>query len=314
MDTSKVALIIIYNHKYDKNIDLLEKIYENRFSTIYHLVPFYTGTKPNVIPVYESSFNFQGYIAQGLKSFFSEKAIHYFFVADDMIINPAINENNYFNYFNIDERTSFLPDFFNLYREEFWPHRLDGFLFQVEENGIETKGELPDYQEAENRLLKVGAIRGPLDKERPLKWKDLYDKPSRGLLYIETWKRHALHFSDFVHKKKYRLNYPLTASYSDILVVSSQDIKQFCHYCGVFAALDLFVEMALPTALALSADKIVTEKDLTYEGKPLWLDAVSEFLSPYKNNLELLITNYPENVLYIHPIKLSQWDCSCLKK
>jgi len=314
MNTSKVVLIIIYNHKYDKNIDLLEKIYENRFSSIYHLVPFYTGDKPNVIPVYENSFYFQGYIAQGVKSFFNEKAEHYFFVADDMIINPAINENNYSDYFNVDDNTSFLPDFFNVHREEYWPHRLKGFLFQLDKEGIEVKGELPSYQEAESRLLKVGAIKRPLEQERPLKWIDLYEKPGRNLLVKENRTRSAHQFSDFVYKKEYRLNYPLAASYSDILVVSAQSIKQFCHYCGVFAALDLFVEMALPTALALSADKIVTEKDLAYEGKPLWLEAVSEFLSPYKNNLELLITNYPENVLYIHPIKLSQWDCSCLKK
>src|SRR5438309_2566399 len=57
---SKAALIIVFNHRYDKNIPLLETLYEGRFSNIYYLVPFYDGEKENVIPVYENSFRFQG--------------------------------------------------------------------------------------------------------------------------------------------------------------------------------------------------------------------------------------------------------------
>jgi hypothetical protein len=43
--SSTVALVIIYNHRYDKNIDILESIYANRFSNIFHIVPFYDGDK-----------------------------------------------------------------------------------------------------------------------------------------------------------------------------------------------------------------------------------------------------------------------------
>ena len=77
---NKVALIIIYNHKFDRNIDILENIYKDRFSNIYHLVPFYTGDKSNVISVYENSHYFQGYVAQGFKSYFKEEFEHYFFI------------------------------------------------------------------------------------------------------------------------------------------------------------------------------------------------------------------------------------------
>ena len=48
-----VPLIIIYNHRFDQNIEKLNKIYGERFSKIYHLVPFYDGDLPNVIPVFE---------------------------------------------------------------------------------------------------------------------------------------------------------------------------------------------------------------------------------------------------------------------
>ncbi len=52
----KVALLIIYNHRYDKNIPLLETLYGERFTYLYHIIPFYDGTKDNVITVYDSSF------------------------------------------------------------------------------------------------------------------------------------------------------------------------------------------------------------------------------------------------------------------
>lgn len=52
----KIALLIIYNHRYDKNIPILDKIYEGRFSYVYHVVPFYDGDRENVIAVYENSY------------------------------------------------------------------------------------------------------------------------------------------------------------------------------------------------------------------------------------------------------------------
>ena len=51
-----VALVVIYNHRYDGNISIVEDLYRERFREIFHLVPFYDGDRPNVIPVYESSF------------------------------------------------------------------------------------------------------------------------------------------------------------------------------------------------------------------------------------------------------------------
>lgn len=82
---SKVALIIIYNHRYDKNIEVLENLYKTRFSNIYHLIPFYDGDKENVIAVYENSYRFQGYISQAFRTFYKDMYDHYFFVADDLM-------------------------------------------------------------------------------------------------------------------------------------------------------------------------------------------------------------------------------------
>jgi hypothetical protein len=305
-----VALIVIYNHKYDKNITLIERLYKNRFSNIYHLVPFYTGERENVIPVYENSRHFQGYVAQGFNRFYNERFTHYFFVADDMILHPDMNESNCLDYFNLNEKKSFISEFFSLYRSDrFWPHTKDAIFFQISQEGIEVKNEIPDAGEAERQLLKTGAISRPLQEEKPLKWKYLYGKLKRNMFYKKNRDPFLHWLRDSICKKRYSLNYPLAGGYSDIFIVPAQTIKTFAHYCGVFSSLKLFVEIAIPTALALSSEEIVREKDLPVRGKPLWESEIHEYLLPYGNNLEQLMKNFPE-ALYIHPIKLSQWDCS----
>lgn len=311
----KVALIVIYNHRYDKNIDIIETLYKNRFSNIYHLVPFYTGKKDNVIAVYENSLYFQGYVAQGLKSYFREEYKHYFFVADDMILNPDINENNYSDFFGLKDNSSFISEFFSLYKKDwYWSHAIDAFTFQLTKRKVEAVKELPTFNEAEKKLLQNKAIDRVLKDEEPLKWEHLNGKPSLNLLRKEGRKRFSDWLRNTIRGRRYSLSYPLVGSYADIFIVSSDNIKQFCHYCGVFAALDLFVEIALPTALALSAESVITEKELQYKGKPLWKEEEYELLLPYKSNLKLLLEKFPENVLHIHPIKLSQWDCSFLNQ
>jgi hypothetical protein len=111
-----------------------------------------------------------------------------------------------------------------------------------------------------------------------------------------------------VFRQKYNLLYPLACSYSDIFVVSSESIKEFCHYCGVFAATRLFVEVGLPTAMVLSAKKIVSEKNLDLQGKALWTKEDYTLLDKYNNNLSNLLNNFPKDFMYLHPVKLSKWN------
>lgn len=104
------------------------------------------------------------------------------------------------------------------------------------------------------------------------------------------------------------LSYPIVGSYSDVFVVSSESIKLFCHYCGVFAATKLFVEVALPTSLVLSAKEIVTENNLKFQGKALWTKEQYKELDKYDSSLKKLLGEFPSNYLYLHPIKLSKWN------
>lgn len=304
---SKVALIIIYNHQYNKNIEIVERIYSNRFSKIYHLVPFYTGEKSNVIPVYCSSIYFEGYVAQGLKSYFNEAYTHYFFVADDLILNPAINENNYKQHLKLDKQTCFVPRLSPLNESpNFWPVNFYAILYDGTSPGVEAVNQLPGYREAEMLLKHHGIENGTLHFDqiwkKPRSVRELGKKITEEKMYIPRY------IKSKVTKKEHSLTYPLVRSYSDIFVVSSDAIKLFSHYCGVFAATQLFAELAIPTAMAFSAEKIVTEKELTLQGRALWTKEDMKQLVKYNNSLKNLLSDFPATRLYLHPVKLSKWD------
>jgi hypothetical protein len=303
---SKVALIIIYNHQYNKNINILENLYGERFSDIYHIVPFYNGEKNNVIPVYENSFYFSGYVSQGFKGFFRKEYVHYFFIADDLILNPSINESNYDEYLKLGSHTCFLPEFLVLHeRERWWPRIGEAYYWSIDIPGIEAKEQLPCYESALAAFNAFGL------EIKPLRFQQVWRPPFTGLRKDKFYP--IRYFINRFSKKKYHLSYPIIGSYSDIFVVSSDAIKQFCHFCGVFAATRLHVEVALPTSLVLSAEKIVTEKDLTLQGKALWAfeKADAREIETYrsKGSLKQLLEDFPPSYLYLHPIKLSQWSC-----
>ena len=84
-------------------------------------------------------------------------------------------------------------------------------------------------------------------------------------------------------------------------------MQKFSLYCGAFAATRLFVEMAIPTALILSADNIKLGKDIKLEPGAMWTPDELKNLKPYNLQLDRLLNNFPLRKLYLHPIKLSQW-------
>ncbi|HYO22183.1 MAG TPA: hypothetical protein VER36_07235, partial [Flavisolibacter sp.] len=302
---NKVALIIVFNHRYDKNIPLLESIYEDRFSNIYYLVPFYDGDRKNVIPVYESSFQFQGYMAQGLKHYFREEYEHYLFVADDLLLHPAMDETNYKEYFGLNSNTSFIPELFPLHdlpnnetirfipsnkkegqkKKWYWWRLKQLINYKHGSEGTETGSEMPSYQEAEAIINKHGYF------PKPLSAQDVFGSY---LSFADT--RNVKEAVKYVlnrlkYRKGFNLPYPMVGSYSDIVIVAKPAIKKFAHYCGVFAANRLFVEFAIPTALLLSSLKVMTEPELGKRGLIYWgytkreADNYANALKPYNNNL-----------------------------
>ncbi|RYY62112.1 MAG: hypothetical protein EOO05_04015 [Chitinophagaceae bacterium] len=306
---SKAALIIVFNHRYDKNIPILEKMYSGRFRDIWFLVPFYDGDHPRVIPVYESSNYFQSYFAQGFHRFYNEANSNYIFLGDDCILHPSINQSNAADLMGLPPQTDFIPgliEFHKLGNDNWW-HTFKGIDFFRNRKGAEIKNELPSREEAVQLFRNHGIDTLPLTR------KNIFGRTSLSKKGFLHWMRSRYHFNyqwkPFLKKGKLELPYPVAGAYSDILVITAETIRPFCRYCGIMAAAGLFVEIAIPTALLLSAKKIAQEPALRLKGKALWTAAeIAAVETTYGKSLANLLSHFPEGQLYYHPVKLSRWN------
>jgi hypothetical protein len=283
----RASLVIIYNHQYNKNIDRLESLYGSRFSSIFHIVPFYNGDKDNVFPVYENSYYFSGYVAQAWRFLKQIESDHFIFLSDDLILNPIINQINYREHFFIDNETSFIPRVVELHRRGvFWWRCKEAVEWTPHVKGTEVQGMLPTPEEAMVHYERHGLKPGPI----PAYLANQLLTPNQEL-----------------GKQLVQLSYPLIGSYSDIFAVPHSIMEEFAHYCGVFAVTRLFVELAIPSALAMASPKLISENRIKLKGRALWSKHDMEILAPYNNSLSKLLEEFPERHLYLHPIKLSQW-------
>lgn len=291
----KVALLVVYNHRYDSNIPRVQELYKSRFSYIFHIVPFYDGhvDGAEVIPVYENSFYFEGYISQAYTHLRGRGFTHYFVIADDLILNPAIDENNLWDILHVGEDECFMPAKPVVLQKigYYWRHIYKAVQYRIEQDGVEVKNVLPSRDEAIQSFVRHGLPTGPVA------WKAIvnFDPRSwaRTLLSI-PWSRH--------------LDYPLVACYSDCFMVTEQAMDSFCTYCGAFAATNLFVEFAIPTALILSADKLKFEDKLALKDGSMWPHTDNQWIEPLKYSLKALYEHFPKDKLFVHPIKLSKWS------
>lgn len=307
---ASVALIIIYNHQFIRNVELIEAIYRDRFSHIYHLMPFYQGDKENVIPVYENSRYFQGYVPQAIRSFSQPEYRHYIFAADDLMLNPCINEDNYAEHFALEPDSCFLPIFQPLHEVTFcWPRVRDAYEWRLKIDGVEAMDQLPDASSAQARFAHHNLT------VAPVRFEQIYKKPKSANQWWHTFVHDQAGFRRLVKNwlnpsKTFTLPYPLIGGYADLFVVSAACLPLFSHYCGVFTATELFVEVAIPTAMLLAAAKISTEKDCRLRGKALWTADDFKVLQPFNQSFDALERHFPERFLYLHPIKLSAWKRS----
>lgn len=300
---TKAILAIIYNHRYDANIPILDRLYQDRFSRVFHLVPFYQGTAANVVPVYENSFRFQGYLAQSFKYLRETEAEHIVFAADDLILNPRLNESNITESLNIVPDGSYIDAYPFSALTWCWPNAQFALRFPECATGAEGRRYLPAYQEAFDLLARHFENFSTAIRRRVL-----YRSP-RDLFYSGlTIRRFPRIFLRYLLNKPAFLPYPLVMGYSDFFVVARESLEPLAHYCGLFAAMNLFAEIALPTALLFSSSRVKTRLPANLSKGDIWDPATLENLkSRHENRLDLLLKDFPDKA-YLHPIKLSQWS------
>lgn len=300
-----VALIVVFNHRFDKNLPYLRTLYNGKFQNVFFLVPFYDGFDEDVIPVYYPSNCFQGFFQTAYQHLVKYEFDYWFVVADDMLVNPKLDETNVISSLCLSTNDSFIPAIQNFTPSVTWPHTRNALSLKLDTRFLESRKELPSTEEWYTKLLSFNLqpfgvsfdnVYGPLEDDSFLQNVALFGK--RYLADIERKKN-----GDIVH-----LEYPLCFGYSDIFAIGKDSLERFCHYCGVFAAAGLFVEIAIPTALVLATKGTIRfEKDIEYSGKALWGSDVTNFFHKYDRSLKDLISDFPSTFLYLHPVKLSQW-------
>ena len=317
----KVCLVVIFNHRFDRNLPLLRKIYGERFSDIRFLMPFYDGADDDVIPVYESSKQFQGYLIQAYDKLKDIPCSHYLFIGDDLIINPAFDEMNFVGRIKMYDKKFLITNFAplnspNMFRWSWVARSSEPFYDYF----TSWKDSLYTYDEA---IAKFNDFFG-------VKYKETYDEaffgnPNEpGANRIAGWND----ANGFVAVVKYfmalnantlHIPYPMARGYSDIFCVSKDSLFEFSRLCGIFSAMNMFVEIAIPTAVVLlyKRDDVKLLKNasvynyiefLSIESALiLWGKDKVAFENKYDRDFSKLLQDWGEDLLCIHPVKLSRW-------
>ena len=301
---SNLALLVVFNHRFDRNLEKLRSFYKKKFSNVFYLMPFYDGHDEDVIPVYYPSNTFQGFFVNAYERLKDYDFDGWFVIADDMVINPCINEKNVMEKLAVSRDDSFLPSMLDFNPEVNWVHAHKSLSFSLHSPFLENSQQLPDKKLAFSKLESYGL------EPKGVLFENVYKDIFSGEIN-RTAAYYGARYVHDAHKPKEELlhgEYPMCWGYSDIFFIGSNNLKEFCRLCGIFAASGLFVEIALPTALILSArGKVIQQHQIEFSGRPLWGSEVEEHLGKYDFNLQRLCEDFPVNQLFWHPVKLSKW-------
>jgi hypothetical protein len=314
--TDDVCLVVFITYNYAANIPKIYKYYGENFKNIRILIPYFRSEDDvRIITVYENCRNYQGMFAQAYSRLKDGKFSHYIFVADDCLLNNGLNQNNILNALKQDQTSSFITSMDTLVSTS-----LNWDNCKVEETGFRTKGvefkaEIPGPAKAVDLYKRHGKFVNTQFNEF-INYRDIslfgdlvsgfYEKATRIIL-----KRRKKIPEKYLPKTIKQMPYPLLMGYSDLLVINAHDLNYFCHLCGVFASMRMFLEIAIPSALAMACSHIITEKDIDLIGVTFWKKERENELMALKkecqNSVRNLFLGDRRKVLYFHPIKLSSW-------
>lgn len=313
-----VAAVFLFNHRFERNLDTLDRIYAERFPLRRYIMPFARSERHDVIRVRETSWHFSGHLAQAADKFIVPDVSHYIFISDDLIVNPKLSAANIVDQLGLVPGQGYIKSLASLDALRYsWFRSLEATIkLRRYGLGFDYRAELPAAEDAQAKFERLG-IKFSKPRVRTRKEADFaLRKLAKGAGYLSIpW---AMRF------RGKRSDYPLLGGYSDFLVVPADAIERFAHYCGVFAALDLFAEVAVPTALALACDDVLTElrpgegfnqgshhrrTGFAWTGMEFWKpEETPAFAARFDSRLERLLAEFPSDWLYVHPVKLSQWQ------
>lgn len=307
---TKVCFLIIFNHRFDANLAKLDRIYGGRFQHIRYLVPFYTGDRTDVFPVYYSSYQFQGYFRTAWERLRDEGFTHFFVCPDDMVIDPEVNETNFLARLGLNANSGYINDLKPITDgTPSWFPLMSALIAVAGKNGVNWAEELPDAAATTANFAAKGYPMGRFG------WHNLR-QGSRVKAFFQIFFYFALRLRKWQKDRRTDVlapPYPLVYGNLDIIVVPAKYMEKFCVYCSVFAAMGVFVEVGGSTALLLSCPHVVLGAESPgLLGIYHWAsDAkLDEFCRQFDYCIDRLLAGFDKKWFSLHPIKLSRWRFS----
>ncbi len=321
--SAKTSLVVLFNHRFDRNIPLIREMYSSRFPSMVQLMPYYQGQDADVCSVFGNSFQFYNYIVQSRERIRALPGDYILIIGDDLLLNPAFNEDNTASLLGLESGDDFYLDgFVDVSLPECWRGTQEAHNFSTTPPGVDAKsvnGNIPSYEEARAILKSRGLMAHDtlsrvrmffpswqLSKGLYFNWKVL---KARGW-HIRNWLKYKL--------RRYAYSYPVVFGYSDIICIPRKRFDDFCRVLSVFSAWNMFVELAIPTALQLLPDaRIRTLADVRFKSGNVWYPQSTEHfdsmnrliddLLQSSSDAQQLADNFPQEYMYLHPVKLSRY-------
>lgn len=319
----KTALIVLFNHNYEKNIDIIKKIYNKRFSQLKIIMPFYYGNDADVIGVYGNSFIFHTYITQAKKALMELECDDFLIIGDDLLLHPDITEENIHEKMNIPDGAFYIDKVENVSTCQFQRPLLEASRFSTRYPGLDKSANryVPTYDEAYSILSKKGLI----SQTSLSVWKPFYPLFEPFNLKnvqknYKIFKARVWHFLKVIQfrLKPVKMPYPFVFGYSDILLIPREKMTDWTRYLEVFATWNMFVEMAIPTAMLLLPEATISYAanhsfktgNVWYPQDPKHFKKISTLIDNLvrsSDTIEDFARHYPKEYLYLHPVKLSRY-------
>lgn len=316
----KVCLVVIYNHPFVKNVDKINKLYGNRFDKIYHIMPYYRGNNVDIIPVYENSYQFQGYIAQAFSSIYHDEFSYYVFMGDDVLMRPDFSKDTMLDMLKMDENTGYIARNIFVMNESHLISKI--WLFPTllsyiyDEDKHELDGILPDVDTMLDKYKSLGMTPSLISENKLRYLQDFVPVNRKNSFFYKYDLRTSLIdcaklLKNYVETNS-ALNYvfPFACGFSDFFAIPAKYFKRFAYISGAMAAKRIFAEVAIPTALAICLDKLSMPKDIKYAtvNYPATDARRNELPDKYNHSVKKLLADWDDKNLLLHPVKYSMWE------
>src|SRR5262245_16275323 len=300
-----IALCIIYNHSFVRNVEVLDRLYASSFDRILHIVPNHKSTRKDILTAYRSSHVFQGYLADNRSTIEALDADYIAFAADDCLLNYRCIVDKVSAGIDRTQASAFFPAFAGPLAAPSawkWVHTLptvSRFFGSPRLANPQVEGWLdclPDLDRARRALGRYDAAELCLNRPTSddLSKYSAIDRAAIAALFGEA--------------RAIELPFPFVRGLTDFWVLAKDSIAEFLHYCGIFSSLNLWMEVAIPTAAALLDKKVVFANDLGLRFDWDWWDPQRPPRWPQPTELDdiyRMLEGMPPDLLFRHPVKLS---------